>query len=124
MNTETTVTEWQSIHPPEEGAAVCFDYTHIDGQLSIPFDAFAIRFNGMIRVYINRCPHAGPPLDWEPGQLFSPDGKVLVCHTHGAWFDPLSGELIEGPTCPHGLETLPFEDDGDQLRVPAIVTAG
>lgn len=121
MSGNRCVTRWQNIPPPEEGCAICFDYTHIMGELSIPFDGFVIRFHGELRAYVNRCPHAGSPMDWEPGRFFSADGKVLVCHTHGAWFDPLSGELIEGPVCPHGLETLPFEESGGQLRVPAEI---
>lgn len=118
MSGKEHVTQWQSIPAPEEGAAVCFDYTCIDDELTIPFDGFVIRFHGELRAYVNRCPHAGSPMDWLPGQFFSPDGRVLVCHTHGAWFDPLSGELLEGPACPHGLERLSFREEKGQLQVP------
>ena len=33
--------------------------------------------------YVNRCPHAGTPLDWWPNEFFTEDGRYLICATHG-----------------------------------------
>lgn len=99
-------------HFPESSAVPPHDY-----------EGFAIRYQGDIRVYRNSCPHAGPPMDWLPGQFFSEDGKQLVCHTHDARFDPLSGDCIEGP-CPHGLAKLPTQpDESEQIMVPIEIAA-
>src|SRR6185312_16085931 len=47
--------------------------------------AFAVRvLGGMVRVYVNRCPHMGTELDWQPGDFFEESGLYLVCATHGA----------------------------------------
>lgn len=47
--------------------------------------------------YINSCPHAGVPLEWNADQFMSLDGYSLQCGTHGAQFEPSSGLCIHGP---------------------------
>lgn len=47
--------------------------------------------------YINSCPHAGVPLEWNRDQFMSLDGISLQCGTHGAQFEPSSGLCIHGP---------------------------
>ncbi len=116
------VAEWQRIDAPEEGCAVTFDLIrslHLrERTIEISEGGFAIRWRGEPHVWLNRCPHAGSPLDWIPGQFFSEDGNELVCHTHHARFDPASGACLGGP-CPHGLEPLPFRMiEGGLLEVP------
>ncbi|MDX8402368.1 MAG: Rieske 2Fe-2S domain-containing protein [Mariprofundaceae bacterium] len=114
--------EWQRIAAPEEGGAVCFELTRrlcLKGEtIEVGEGGFAIRWRGRVHVWLNRCPHAGSPLDWIPGRFFSEDGRALVCHTHHALFDPASGECLAGP-CTHGLEPLPFRERPDgALEVP------
>lgn len=92
-----------------------------------PLDAatngFAIRFRGKVRAYVNRCPHAGTELDWEPGEFFGGmpqtgsesegSGLYLVCSTHGALFEPLTGVCVAGPCRGASLEPLQVrEHDG------------
>ena len=31
---------------------------------------FAIRSCGAVHAYVNRCPHLGTELDWQPGEFF------------------------------------------------------
>ena len=47
--------------------------------------------------YINSCPHAGVPLEWNADQFMSADGLLLQCGTHGAQFEPLTGHCVHGP---------------------------
>ncbi|WP_238701132.1 Rieske (2Fe-2S) protein [Mariprofundus erugo] len=108
---------------PGEGQATLFTLKSSvqlsDGRL-IELDAqgFLVCFQGQLKAWRNECPHAGSPLDWIPGRFFSESGEQLVCHTHHALFDPLSGDCLSGP-CPRGLYALPFRDAGDgHVEVP------
>lgn len=66
----------------------------------------AVRRQGALRVFRNRCPHRGIELDWVPGAFLAIDGHHLQCATHGALFDPLSGVCISGPCAGEALEQL------------------
>jgi len=105
--------QWQSIEAPEEGSACTFSL-HIAGA---PAEGFVLRFKDRLHAYINRCPHAGSTLDWVPGRFFSPDGKMLLCQTHGAMFAPDDGACLAGP-CPQGLTPLPLKEQDNGLLVP------
>jgi nitrite reductase/ring-hydroxylating ferredoxin subunit len=50
-----------------------------------------------VHVYLNRCPHLGIPLVWQPAQLWDKAGRHLQCSAHGALFIPSTGECISGP---------------------------
>lgn len=58
---------------------------------------FIQRFQGEIRVYLNYCPHAGTPLNMFNERFLDTAGRRLLCRTHGALFDPLSGKCLRGP---------------------------
>jgi nitrite reductase/ring-hydroxylating ferredoxin subunit len=78
---------------------------------------FVVNFEGRRYAYINRCPHAGTPLDWWPNEFFTEDGRHLICATHGAVFEPRTGLCIEGP-CPGArLEALAVQEDGDGIVI-------
>lgn len=66
----------------------------------------ALRREGLLRMFLNRCPHRGIELDWVPGKFLAVDGYHLQCATHGALFDPLSGQCISGPCAGDGLARL------------------
>lgn len=77
-----------------------------EGGEAVPFDvrwrghvcrAFAIRFRGQVRAYLNRCSHVAMEMDWQPNRFFDVTGQLLVCGAHGALFDPLSGRCVGGP---------------------------
>ncbi|MDQ7000843.1 MAG: Rieske 2Fe-2S domain-containing protein [Mariprofundus sp.] len=116
---------WQQVDRPVEGQAICFDLRASmrlpDGQtIALQEQGFVLCFQGELRAWRNHCPHAGSPLDWIPGQFFSEDGQQLVCHTHGAHFEPLSGACLSGP-CPRGLYSLECQDLGNAVLVPVCV---
>jgi nitrite reductase/ring-hydroxylating ferredoxin subunit len=92
----------------EGGAGVRFEV----GEGAAHTPAFAIRWNGEVRAYLNRCTHVAMELDWIPGRFLDVERKVLLCSTHGAEYDPASGACLGGP-CRGGLAALPVvERDG------------
>jgi len=79
---------------------------------------FAIRSCGAVRAYVNRCPHLGTELDWQPGEFFDVAGLYLVCSTHGAMFEPGTGYCVAGPCRGASLERLQAREcDGRVLLV-------
>jgi nitrite reductase/ring-hydroxylating ferredoxin subunit len=80
--------------------------------------AFAIRWQGRVRAYLNRCAHVPVELDWQPNRFFDADGIVLLCSTHGAEYDPATGRCIGGPCVGRGLEPVAVaEIDGQVVLV-------
>ena len=75
--------------------------------------AFAIRYNGRVHAFVNRCPHAGTELDWNPGEFFDEGAVYLICSTHGALFEPMNGRCVAGPCRGASLQPLEIgERDG------------
>ena len=58
---------------------------------------FAVRRGGSAWAYVNRCPHRGTPLDWQPDRFLDATGEHLICATHGALFRPDDGVCVAGP---------------------------
>ena len=73
--------------------------------------AFAVRFEGRVHAYLNRCAHVPMELDWKPGEFFDAEGLVLICSTHGALYAPDSGACLGGAClgC-GGLEPVAVEE--------------
>jgi nitrite reductase/ring-hydroxylating ferredoxin subunit len=76
---------------------------------------FAVRYMGEVRGFVNRCPHLGTELDWNPGEFFDLTGLYLTCSTHGAIFDPKSGLCVAGPCRGASLEPLVMREQGGQV---------
>jgi nitrite reductase/ring-hydroxylating ferredoxin subunit len=60
-------------------------------------EALLVAFRGEVHAFLNVCPHVGTPLDWMPNEFFDAENKRLLCRTHGALFDPRSGDCLAGP---------------------------
>ena len=85
-------------------------------ELGAHAQGFAVRFLGRARAFVNRCPHAGTELDWQPGQFFEESGLYLMCSTHGALFEPGNGYCVAGPCRGASLEPLEIrERDGEVI---------
>lgn len=72
--------------------------------------AFAIRYDGRVHAYVNRCAHISVQLDWIEGEFFDFSGLYLVCSTHGAAYLPDSGRCLAGPCGGRGLERVVVEE--------------
>ncbi|MBI1889665.1 MAG: Rieske 2Fe-2S domain-containing protein [Burkholderiales bacterium] len=58
---------------------------------------FVVRYDGVVRGYLNRCAHVPIELDWNEGDFFDMSGLYLMCSTHGAIYLPESGRCAGGP---------------------------
>jgi nitrite reductase/ring-hydroxylating ferredoxin subunit len=95
----------------ERGAAWVFDVL-LWGQ---PARAFALRFDGQVRAYINRCLHVPTELDWVPGQFFDSDKRWILCTVHGATYAPADGRCVGGPCGRGRLMALAVEERDGQV---------
>jgi len=89
-------------------------------------EALLVNYQGFHFAYVNRCPHTGITLDWVNNQFFSSDNRYLMCATHGAVFEPPTGECIWGPCVGLSLQSLPIEIDDGQIyaRLPGASDDG
>ncbi len=93
----------------DAGPGVRFRLARRDGEEA----AFAIRYAGIACAFVNRCPHAGTELDWQPGEFFEESGLYLICSTHGALFEPIHGNCVAGPCRGESLQPIEIgERDG------------
>lgn len=92
-----------------------------NSSLAVPFDviyqgqtctAFAIRYQGEVHAYLNRCTHVAMEMDYQPNQFFDLTGHWIICATHGAMYHPRTGQCRGGP-CRGGLVKIAIsEEDG------------
>lgn len=85
----------------------------VNPELSI----FAVKRDGMLYVYQNRCPHLGIELEWQEDQFLDSENALIQCCTHGALFIIETGECIAGPCVGDSLNALPISIDGDTVTV-------
>jgi nitrite reductase/ring-hydroxylating ferredoxin subunit len=71
-----------------------------------PLRGFVVRRGDTVRAYVNHCPHAGFPLNWQPDQFLAPGGELILCVMHGALFEIDSGDCVSGPCAGLGLQPL------------------
>jgi nitrite reductase/ring-hydroxylating ferredoxin subunit len=74
-----------------------------------PLRGFVVRDGRELRAYVNRCPHAGHPLNLLPDRFLTPDGALLLCSSHGAMFEKLTGYCVAGPCAGRSLTPLPLQ---------------
>lgn len=72
--------------------------------------AFAVRKDGQVHGYLNRCAHVAMELDWQEGVFFDADGLDLLCSTHGATYDAATGRCVGGPCNGSPLVKLRLEE--------------
>jgi len=91
-----------------------------------PLRGFIVRVREEVRGYINYCPHAGHPLDLTPHRFLTHDGALILCGSHGALFDKLSGYCIAGPCAGRSLRPIALKLEagfvllGDEVDVSAL----
>src|SRR2546427_353919 len=57
------------------------------------------------------------PLDLWPNEFWSEDGRLFVCSTHGALFEPDTGNCVAGPCAGDALTRLAIRRDGEDVVV-------
>ena len=77
----------------ERGQAVVFDVL----SYRQPARAFALRFDGRVVAYLNRCVHVPSEMDWQPGEFLDSDREFIICSVHGATYEPTTGRCAGGP---------------------------
>lgn len=82
-------------------------FTLVEGDW--PLRGLVVRLGDAVRGYVNRCPHAGHPLDLLPGRFLTPDGTLLLCASHGALFEKSTGYCVAGPCAGRSLTPVALE---------------
>lgn len=78
-----------------------------------PLRGFVINVRGSLHAFVNRCPHAGHPLNLRPHEFLTADGTLLLCRSHGALFEPATGRCVAGPCAGRTLVRIPLEVAAD-----------
>ena len=100
----------------ERGDAIVFDVL----QYRQPARAFALRIEGRVVAYLNRCAHVPAEMDWQPGEFLDADREFILCSTHGAAYEPASGRCAGGPCGRGRLIALEVsEEDGEVYWYPS-----
>ena len=116
MNTPEAQALCASADLVERGQALVFDVL----QYGEPVRAFALRFEGKVVAYLNRCLHVPTEMDWKPGEFLDSDKRFILCSTHGAAYEPIGGRCVAGP-CGRGRLTAVEvkESDGQVFWYPS-----
>lgn len=78
-------------------------------------ECFVVNFEGQLHAWVNRCMHVPMSMDWVDNQFFTEDKRYVMCATHGAWYEPDSGECVSGPPCGKVLIRVPLEQHGNEV---------
>jgi nitrite reductase/ring-hydroxylating ferredoxin subunit len=78
-------------------------------------EGFLLYYGGEHHAYVNRCRHVPMGLDWVENQFFTEDGRFVQCATHGAYYEPGTGECVAGPPCGRTLYRVPLRIEGDAI---------
>ncbi len=82
----------------------------LDGE---PVSAFALRIDGVVVAYINRCVHVAAEMDWNVGEFLDQDRRHIVCSLHGASYSPGTGQCVGGPCGNGGLTRVQVRETKD-----------
>jgi len=74
-----------------------------------PLRGFVVQVGDAVRGYVNRCPHAGHPLNLLPQRFLTPDGALILCSSHGALFEKDTGYCVAGPCAGRSLTPVALE---------------
>lgn len=100
-----------------------------EGGLAVPFDvvyrgencrAFAVRFEGRVHAYLNRCTHMPMEMDYQPDRFFDDSGQWLLCPTHGAAYSPDTGACAGGPCTGNLVKIALHEAEGRVCWKPTV----
>ncbi|MEZ5564322.1 MAG: Rieske 2Fe-2S domain-containing protein [Gammaproteobacteria bacterium] len=89
----------------------------LPGALDAQFRGFIVQVDGLIRAYVNICPHKRHALNAVDDEFLVPGQRLLRCASHGALFEPESGLCVYGPCAGRSLRALPCRVESDGVRV-------
>ena len=85
-----------------------------------PLRAFALRFDGAVVAYLNRCAHVPTEMDWQAGEFLDLSKRWILCSIHGAAYEPHDGRCIGGPCVGKRLTAVRVaERDGQVYWYPS-----
>ena len=85
-----------------------------------PARGFALRVDGQVRAFVNRCAHVPTELDWQPGEFWNAERTRLICSIHGAEYDARNGQCRGGPCGRAGLMPIEVREvDGQVYWYPS-----
>ncbi|RMR44727.1 Rieske 2Fe-2S protein [Pseudomonas amygdali pv. mori] len=77
----------------------------------------AVRRQGEVFIYKNRCPHRGIALEWQPDQFLDSSASLIRCAMHGALFLIENGECVAGPCEGQSLTAIQSREDAEGIWV-------
>jgi len=80
-----------------------------------PARAFALRFDGKVVCYVNRCANVTTEMDWQAGEFLDLDRRWIVCSIHGAHYEPTTGRCAAGPCGRGRLTAIDTEERDGQV---------
>jgi nitrite reductase/ring-hydroxylating ferredoxin subunit len=95
----------------DRGDAYVFDVLHYRQ----PARAFALRVDGKVVAYLNRCAHVPSEMDWQHGKFLDGDQQFILCSIHGAAYEPQTGRCVAGPCGRGRLTPIEVEERGGQV---------
>ena len=84
-------------------------------QYGRPARAFAMRFDGAVVAYLNRCVHVPTEMDWQPGEFLDMGKRWILCSIHGASYEPANGRCVGGPCGTGRLTTVAVQEQDGQV---------
>ena len=98
-----------SVTSLKPGETRVFSYPTAYGEMQ----GFVIRHGENLRAYENKCRHWPIPLDYGDADFYWPSADRIVCKTHGAMYDPDTGECDSGPCAGERLTSFLLELEGE-----------
>ena len=81
--------------------------------------AFVLNSKSGYVSYLNSCPHAFAPLDYDDDDFYYEPIDRIVCKVHGATFQTESGNCDSGPCAGQGLTKLKVEEKEGSVLISA-----
>jgi nitrite reductase/ring-hydroxylating ferredoxin subunit len=78
-------------------------------------EALLVNHDGTLYAYLNRCCHIPMTMDWIDNQFMTEDTRYIQCATHGACYEPSTGECLSGPPFGKFLTPIPLTIRDDHV---------
>ena len=109
----------------DDGLPVCDSSALAERGLGVQWDvrycgleerAFALRIEGRVVAYLNRCAHVPTELDWQPNEFLDSERRYIICAVHGAVYSPTTGACVMGRCGRAGLIPVTVTERDGQVR--------